>query len=238
MTTFSEQIGALIASGTDLQAFYLAEKARIQDEVTAALRTVPNSERSYSVDQINGDDTATGGTADPLQSIDEALRRTPRGGYCQLSLVGDYSLTKRLDFDGINLRLRGELNAQQKPKLIIGDAELYGQNHLAGFEFARGASLLLNDIDINVVANNQNLVSIAAVFGAFSTGLGIDIRVKLVRSNITFAGAGALCQANLSAVTLMALSCTGSTSGRWVALTAAGTASNTLNYLVTNLNTL
>lgn len=238
MTTQSEQLTNLISTQTTLAQYFLDKKGEIDSAVTDALRAVGSTERAFTVDQVNGNDASAGGFAAPLKSIKEALLRTPRGGYCQLSLVGDYSLTERLDFDGINVRLRGEFDVNQKPKLIIGDAELYGQQHLAGFEFARGASLLLNDIDISVVANNQNLVAVAAVFGAFSTGLGIDVRVKLVRSNITFAGSGALCQLNLSAITLMALSCTGATSGRWIAQTPAGTASNTLNYLVTNLNTL
>ncbi len=57
------------------------------------------------VHQLAGDDNAAGTEAEPLKSVDEALRRTPPGGVCEVRLHADYHFSDVLPVDETELVL-------------------------------------------------------------------------------------------------------------------------------------
>ncbi len=117
--------------------------------------------KSFVVDQVNGNNGNDGSASNPLQTIDEAVRRVPAGGVANISIVGNYTLNHYVSVENKRVIIRLQNGAIFKNKWYQ-DANnnfnwMYGFrcSGFVGIEFilGDGAKILLDDEGYSTTVN-------------------------------------------------------------------------------------
>lgn len=101
------------------------------------------------VNQVTGADTAEGTAAGPMQSVQAAIDRAPRGGAVTITLQGAYNFATQVDLKGRNVRLvadgsiRHSLTFERSVSTALTRV-------LAGIRFGIGSKLAIGGLKIVV----------------------------------------------------------------------------------------
>lgn len=106
--SLDSDIAQLTGTANALINTFEKKKSDIEQGITDALSSIPKFNKSFTVDQLNGNDSNDGTAESPLKSIPEVLRRTPFGGRAEVMLINDYNITERIDINGQFLRIIGQ----------------------------------------------------------------------------------------------------------------------------------
>lgn len=88
--SLESQIADLVTTTNGLITAFNSKKASIDSAVAAAIAAVPETAKTFYVDQVAGLDTNPGTLAAPLQTINKAIAMTPSSGSCTVQLLSDY----------------------------------------------------------------------------------------------------------------------------------------------------
>lgn len=116
-------IGNLVASSQALVDTFEKKAQSIESAVQAALSAIPESTRTYFVDQVTGDDSASGTQAAPLQSIQEASSRVPHGGTVQVNLLSNYTFELAEYYDACSIIINGWLEKKELNFTAVEDGD-------------------------------------------------------------------------------------------------------------------
>ena len=108
MTTSTEQLNAAILALNNAASAYNSKKGQIDAAVNAAVAAIPQTKKTFYVNQLTGNNANSGTLAEPLATLRQAFARTPWGGQCNVILTSDYTLSDLEDSDGINVSIVGK----------------------------------------------------------------------------------------------------------------------------------
>lgn len=245
--SLESSVADLVTVGKDLIATYEGKINAINAAVAKAIAAVPRFDKKLYVNQVTGDDTAAGTAEAPLKTIAMALTITPQGGFCDVVLQTDYTLTQGIAVLGRVLTIYSDqTGVKRKLKASYYAPAGGGASWLAGFIFYSGGVVMLGDVTLELPSATGVLpVPVGtrnAFFTSYSSGGSDEIRAKLssceivsaAGSNAWLAGAGA------SSISLQVTSTTfpENFAGRYIYGVAGGTNPATLSNVLTNLPTL
>lgn len=244
--SLESQIADLVSATNSLLTNFNNKKASIDTAVAAAIAAVPLMSKTFYVDQVAGVDTADGGLAAPLKTIQKAMSNTPVGGVCRVLLAGDYVLDINASIDLRCLDV-GSSVPGTKRKLTLGHSlSSDGSMRLNGFTFSNGAGLMLGDITL-VLPSPAGITPAPPAFNnsVFKTGSSGSTPLLSVK----LSGVDVQSAADSTATLFLLLSsaiifeAVGSTfpsgfAGRYIGGISAGTAVNTHNNILSNLTSL
>lgn len=107
MTTSAEQINELIGGYTNLKQYFEGIRGDIDDRLNAAASRWDDFWTIWHVDQAIGSDDAAGNADAPLQTLQEAINRTPEGQRANIRIRGSYDTTRRYMPKGRSVHLYG-----------------------------------------------------------------------------------------------------------------------------------
>jgi hypothetical protein len=184
-------IGNLVAASQSLVDTFEAKENDIQQQVNAALATIPENKKTFYVDAINGDDTNLGNFSAPIKTLDQAIKRTPYAGYCRVFLLSDYHLDRSI-FCGCSLYINGRngndyhtITSQFTPN-ESGDIDRIG-----GIRPELSVSLQFEYCNIELPADVTGNILNSHTFGLinhFESGSPPKVSVKLSSCNVTHNG--------------------------------------------------
>jgi len=173
-STLEQEILELIANTAQLQqtfqtkfdewdALIQNKLAAIDTEFQQVLMNLDNvMNRTFYVDQINGDDNNPGTADAPLKTLNRAVELTPTGGFSKINVIGDYLIAGETEFviiEGktIKIILQGTLrikpwiykdNYYKAVGFLLKDATLYMY-----ISSANNGKIILEDIPENLTAS-------------------------------------------------------------------------------------
>ena len=248
-------IADLTTATNNLITYFNGKKTAIDVAVAAAIAAVPDTSRTWYVDQTSGLDTNAGTQAAPFKSFEKAISSTPKSGFCLVLLVGDYEL-RTVPFVGCStFRVTGVLNNGVKPKLkpfylpTVDAGGVTTAYNMAGFNLAlNNNAISLRDIELVLpTIAGVNPAPINARAGAFVRTLaGSDLPASLnvIFENLTVTKAadwfGVLIGVTGSCLTFACNASTfpGDFAGRYVSNVAAGALTKDQNNIISNLASL
>ncbi|MFK0086494.1 hypothetical protein ACIQUS_04285 [Pseudomonas sp. NPDC090755] len=247
-------VANLVTKTTTLIDYFNGKKAGIDAAVAAAVAAVPETSRTWYVDQVSGLDTNLGSKSSPFKSIEKAIKSTPAAGSCTVNLMGDYTLDYLIVSTCAYLFLYGGLLATA-PKLRAGyyqttDAATgVKTTQLGGFLLmGQASSIELRQVDpvlpaatgVTPTPTSIRLCSLIRTNAGSNLPplVGVTLSTLTVSMDSTFAGA--LVGISTSSVVL---NCTATTfpsdfGGKYIGGVASGTEPKTLNNVLTNLSAL
>lgn len=248
-------VATLVTKTTQLIDYFGGKKTAIDLAVAAAIAAVPDTSRTWYVDQINGSDLNPGTQAAPLKTFERAISSTPKSGFCLAMLLGDYDL-KTVPFVGCStLRVTGVLNNGVKPKIkafylpTVDGSGVTTANNMSGFNLAlnnnaisfRDIELVLPSIaGVNPTPNNTR----AGAFIRTLAGSDLPASLNVIFENVAVTKAsdwfGVLIGVTGSC---LVFACNASTfpsdfAGRYVNNITAGTLTKDLGNVICNLPSL
>lgn len=245
--SLESQIADLVSATNILITTFNTKKSGIDTAVAAAIAAVPANKKIFYVHQISGLDTNDGGIAAPLRTIEKAIAMTPVGGVLSLRLLSDYTMASEISMEGIKMELRTDVIAQRRfLRPVYYKATDNLTTFISCFSTLMGSEFSFRDISIEMPsATAQNPVPMGgnnALIKANATSPATLLAVKMINCEVLDL-AGATATLTSSSTSALLLAVTGTTfpagfSGRYAAAIAAGTASTSVPYLVTNLPTL
>lgn len=136
ITNFEEQAQQLLDLPQDIAGAAMEQIGRVGSAYQGHLNSLSVTAR---VNQLTGSDDAQGVEGDPYKTIERALEDTPRGGICFCSVEGDYHMDKRLEIDGFRLIL-DQVDSERRN--LTFDRDQLGTNtvfrRLTGFNLSNG----------------------------------------------------------------------------------------------------
>ncbi|MDI3355701.1 hypothetical protein MO767_15240 [Pseudomonas sp. UYIF39] len=253
--SLESQIADLVSATNTLIATYNGKKNEITAAVNAAIAGIPETSRTWWVDQVNGLDTNAGNSsAAPFKTIGKALASTPASGQCSVYLLSDYVMTASIAVSCAYLLIYGPnaVTSGVAPKLrpqyfLATDAS----TQMAGFIFysqANNVELRNVDIVLPSVAGVVPAPTITRVNSFIKTNsssslppvLGVMLQTVVVTKAADFYGALIGLSASSLAFGCFAATFPSDMLGKYVSTVSAagGTAANTLSQITTNLSTL
>ncbi|WP_447902763.1 DUF1565 domain-containing protein [Pseudomonas serbica] len=151
--SLESQIGELVAKSDALITYFNGKKAAIETALAAAIAAVPDTSRSWYVDQVNGLDTNAGTLAAPFKTINRAIEATPKSGVCTAFVTGDYDMPAGIGSTCSVLIVAGlatnGVRPKLKPKYITSLVDGVQNTNMTGFNQYLASNLIsFRDIDI------------------------------------------------------------------------------------------
>ncbi|UXA39130.1 hypothetical protein [Pseudomonas juntendi] len=243
--SLESQIAELVTATNALLNTFNNKNKTIDASVQAAIAAIPVNYKKLHVDQVKGDDSATGSVDAPLKTINKALAMTPYGGAVDVILKADYQMTANIEVDGRLINIYSDTaGVKRKLKsayyLTAGGAA----NFLAGFPLVRGGQFMATDITLELPSPAGVTPAAFGVRDCFFTSNTLSgtavLIVKLSACEVVAAPdwVGQLIGASASAIMFEA---TGGVfpsnfAGRYINGVAAGTNPATLTNVLTNLS--
>lgn len=240
-------IADLVTKTTNLLDYFNNKKAGIDSAVAAAIAAVPANLKVFYINQLTGDDTSVGSTSAPLKTLDRALSNTPVGGVCRVYFQDDYTLSSTINVDGRFLSIFSNVTGTRRKLIPVYYLAAEGTaNYLSGFTIVNGGQVMMQDIVVQIPSSAGLAIAPSGItcslFKTTSNGGAPLVAVKMSQCEVTAPGdfPGALVGVPNSAVVfeVLAVSFPVGFSGRYIFGVPAGTASNTLPNVLTNLPTL
>lgn len=245
--SLESQIADLVTTANSLLNMFNNKNKAIDASVAAAIAAVPVNYKKLHVDQVKGDDTATGAADAPLKTINKALAMTPYGGTLDVILKADYQMTSNIDVDGRFINIYSDsAGVKRKIKSVYYLTADGAANFLAGFPIIRGASFMATDILFEFPSPAGVTPAAFGVRNSFFTSNTLSgtpsVTVKLSACEVVAAAdwAGWLVGATASAIIFQATGVVfpSNFAGRYINGVVAGTNPATLPNVLTNLQTL
>lgn len=240
-------IADLVTKTTNLLDYFNNKKAGIDAAVAAAIAAVPANLKVFYVNQLTGVDTNVGSTSAPLKTLDRALYNTPVGGVCRVYLQDDYTMSSNINVDGRFLTIFSDVTGTRRKLIPVYYLAAEGTaNYLSGFPIMNGGQIMMQDIVIPIPSSAGLAIAptgfTCSMFKTTSNGGTPIVAVKMTQCEVTAPAdfPGALLGVPNSAVVfeVLAVSFPVGFNGRYLFGVSAGTASNTLPNVLTNLSTL
>ncbi|MGE7094730.1 hypothetical protein ACQKIS_00900 [Pseudomonas fulva] len=243
------EIAALTSEARSLLNYFNNKKAGIDSAVQAAIAAVPESSRSWYVDQVAGLDTNLGTTKEsPFKTIDKAIKSTPAFGICTVNLLSDYTFEKWIVSTCAYINITGG-SAMSRPKLKPQYLQFDGATYLGGF-LLQGpyATVNLSSVDlvfpaiagVSPAPSVQRLCSFLRTTSVVGMAplLGLCLDAVTVTMDPTFFGS--LIGVTTTPISLNANGVTfpSGFGGKYVSGVASGTDPKTLTGIITNLSAL
>ncbi|AHC85742.1 hypothetical protein X970_11990 [Pseudomonas monteilii SB3101] len=253
--SLESQIADLVSSSNALIAYFNGKKGAIDSAVAAAIAAVPETTRSWYVDQANGLDTNAGTQAAPFRTLEKAINSTPRSGLCLILLMGDYDLRTVPVASCATVRITGLVVNGVRPKFrpaYIPTLDANGAitaNVMAGFSLPLGnITISLRYLDLvlptsdGVTPAPSTSSSGALIRASSTTDRPVTLNVVFEQMNVTKGSGWAGSLIGVSNVTAI-FACSTSTfpsdfAGRYVSDVAAGTLTKDLGNFISNLVSL
>lgn len=250
-------VANLVTKTESLISYFNGKKSGIDKAVADAISAVPNTSRTWYVDQVNGSDSNSGNVVgSPFKTIDKAMFSTPSAGMCTVMLLSDYemavSIPMRVNYlliYGLNSVASG-IRPKIKPR-YIQNTEVNGSvtTQVSSFIFYNQQSNIeLREVDISLPSpagmspqpNNGRICTL------FKTNAGSNlpplVGVQMQAVNVTMAPDfyGSLIGHAASAIVVQCVGCTFPTdfAGRYINSVPAGTDLKALTNVMTNLRAL
>jgi hypothetical protein len=254
--SLESQIADLVTATNSLITTFNTKKSGIDAAVAAAIAAVPEMNKVWYVDQINGLDSNAGTPSAPFKSINKAVSSTPATGVCNVYLENDYSFDSVVPVSCLYLLVYGHKAATTgvTPKLKAKYAQINNSDGtvtttLNGFNlYAQGANVELRNCDlvlpsaagVNPAPSNTRLCSFIKTNAGSSVPPSIGVSLEIV--NVTKAADFFGRLIGLSTSTL-SLACYGTTfpsdfAGLYVNNAAAGATTVSIPNITSNLSTL
>ncbi|PNA93640.1 MULTISPECIES: hypothetical protein [unclassified Pseudomonas] len=245
--SLESSVADLVTVGKDLISVYEGKINAINAAVTKAIAAVPRFDKKLYVNQVTGDDTAAGTADAPLKTIAMALTITPQGGFCDVVLQADYTMTQAIAVLGRVLNIYSDqTGVKRKLKPIYYLTTNGAANYLAGFLFYSGGVVMLGDVTLELPTANGVVPAPAGTRNSFFTsntsGGSDEIRAKLSSCDVVAPAGftGWLAGAAASSISLQVTAVTfpENFAGRYIYGVAGGTNPATLPNVLTNLPSL
>ncbi|MBN3862083.1 hypothetical protein HCU66_07550 [Pseudomonas frederiksbergensis] len=251
--SLESQIADLVSATNTLITTYNGKKTAIDAALAAAIAGVPETSRTWFVDQVNGNDANAGNTlAAPFKTLNKAISSTPASGQCTINLLSDYTFTVNvpvlcayLVIFGYNAVTSG-VTPKLRPQYFLANDSTTQMASLIFYSQSSNVELRNVDLVLPSVAGQAPAPTITRVCSFIKTNaasnmppvLGVMLQTVVVTKASDFYGA----LVGISA-SVLALGCYGVTfpsdfAGKYVSTVGAGVASNTLSQVTTNLTTL
>lgn len=246
-------VANLVTKAESLISYFTGRKTSIDQSVAAAIAAVPETSRTWYVDQVAGLDTNAGTKDAPFKTIDKALKSTPNSGTCQINLMNDYTLDYGIVSTCAYVYIYGGL-AATSPKLRL---KYYALNQsdgttitqLGGFLFlAQCSNFEMRQVDLVLPATTgvTPVPSLSRQCSFLRTNagsnlppvLGVSLETFTITMDPTFFGwlvGASTCSVILNANGMVFPSGFG---GKYFNGVASGTDPKTLNNILTNLSSL
>lgn len=257
MSTTADQINALIASNTALNAYYLGAKAAIEqsladmnarvdsvlDDIAAALRV------TVWVDPVNGSDANDGSEEAPFASLEKGVESTPKNGTGTVHLVDDYYFSGGATIPEAS-HVVLEIAAGKSLYLMPFIHSTLNENDMGGFNAPpHVASIGMRITGGRVVwpstPSNGLPMRDDRYLGLISSNAGAGpgfVKLEIVGSDLVMPpdGMGVVLGTDTRANALMVKSTTTTSDfpGHWVAGVVAGTPTHEVPHTLSNLTTL
>lgn len=241
----------LTTRATALLDVFSNKAASINVAVAAAIAAVPETSRTWYVDQVNGLDTNAGTAAAPFKTINKAIANTPNFGVCTVQLLGDYNLAETITSTSSNLILVGSGAVRTlAPKYFQEvNASNVTSTFLGGFLLAiQASSIEFRNLNINLPSSAGQSPAPTAIrqtglvrtngTGSVPALLGVTFSACAVSAAADFVGA--LVGSTVSSVSLIGIGSTfpGSFGGKFVMGIASGTLPKDTSNVLTNFSAL
>jgi len=251
--SLESQIADLVSATNTLITTFNGKKNEITMAVNAAIAAVPDTSRTWWVDQVNGLDTNAGNTqAAPFKTINKALASTPSSGQCNVYLLSDYTMTANIGVTCAYLVLYGAnavtsgVAPKFRPQYFLASD---GTTQMAGFIFySQGSNVEMRNVDLVLpsVAGQVPAPTITRVCAFLKTNassslppvLGVVLQTVVVTKAADFYGSLIGLSASTLAFGCFAVTFPSDMAGKYVSTVGAGVATNTLSQVTTNLSTL
>lgn len=245
ITNFEEQAQQLLDLPQAIADEGIDQIGRVGNSYQSHLNSLSVTRR---VNQLTGSDDAQGIEGDPYKTIERALEDTPRGGICFCSVEGDYHMSKRLEIDGFRLVL-SQVDSERRN--LTFDRDQLGTNTVyrrltsfnlnnGGFIHISGWTIVMPPLDGNWSAYPEFTQScIFFTSASLASGL-VGIAISFCDLEFPANPFGALMN-NATPMAVYFVSVTASDqpiNGKLIRNITdnAGTDTNTIPFLVTNLN--
>jgi hypothetical protein len=238
------EIAALAATNNKLVEAVNGKMAAINAAVASAISAAPEMYRTFFVDPVAGSDTeGQGSAASPFKTIQKAINATPLGGRCDATLLRDFSLSTHILLNGRKLALRGELNAGRK--LILNEFMFEGETlpRMGSFWHSDGSTLDISNLTVSFPASSPGDLS-AYYCLSFGSGTSAPIFHQLRFYNCTLELRGTFRgrifgpNTGLYGLQLSSTVLPSGLAGLILPGVVAGTKSETIPHLITNLSSL
>lgn len=245
--SLESQIAELVSATTALVTTFNGKKKEIELALADAVAAVPEMRRTWYVDQVLGLDSNTGTRAFPYKTIAKAMSATPIGGIADLRLLNDYDLDGSIVVEGRYIRLYGDGGVRKIItryfKTVSNGTEV---TWLTGFSMLSGSQCETQDIEL-ILPSSAGVLPVpsghpCSVFKTNHYGGLPILSVKLSGCKITapddFIGwlVGAPASATMLEVATTTLPA--AFGGKYIYGVSAGTSTNTLSNVMSNLSTL
>lgn len=247
-------IAELTTATNNLITYFNGKKAAIDVAVAAAIAAVPDTARTWYVDQINGLDTNAGTLAAPFKTFGKAITSTPASGFCMIYLTNDYDMATGVGTGVGTVYIVGLPTNGVKPKikpkyLTTTDGLGVKSTLMAGFTiYLQSDCICFRDLDIVLPTiagidpppNNGRAGAFVRSFAGVQ--LPIAFRVGLETVNVTMAADWFGYFIGLTASSLI-FTCNASTfpsgfGGRYVSNVGPGVLPKDLGHVMSNLASL
>ncbi|MEX5504165.1 hypothetical protein Q1J61_10245 [Pseudomonas putida] len=238
------EVAALTAVNNKLVDTINGKIAGINAAVAAAVAAAPEMHRNFFVDTVAGSDTdGLGSAASPFKTIQKAINSTPLGGRCDVTLLKDTTVAGHILLAGRKLALRGEVGAGRK--LIINEFLYEGETlmRMGSFWHSDGSTLDISNLTVSFPASSAGDLSAYYCF-AFGSGTSGPILNQLRFYNCTLELRGTFRgrlfgpNTSLYALQMSSTVMPSGLAGLILPGVVAGTKSETIPHILTNLSTL
>ncbi|MCX2689617.1 DUF1565 domain-containing protein [Pseudomonas sp. DCB_CB] len=249
--SLESDVANLVTKAETLIAYFNGKKTSIDAAVAAAIAAVPETSRTWYVDQVVGSDANPGTQAAPFKTIAKAITSTPKSGICTVYVTNDYDMTVNIASACSLLYIIGVVvngvKPKLKPKYLVSDD---GSNtNMTGLNLYMTANYIgLKDFKISLpspagIVPAPNNTRAGAFFRGFS-GVNIpasfNISLESVDVEKTADWFGSFIGLTSSSLVLSVNACTfpSDFAGRYVSNVAAGALTKDLGHVVCNLASL
>jgi hypothetical protein len=246
------EIAALTSKATSLIDYFNARKNSIDSAVAAAIAAVPETTRSWYVDQAVGLDTNPGTREAPFKTIEKALKSTPAAGTCQVNLLSDYTMESRIISSCAYLYIYGGFAATQpklKPKYSQSTEADGVITSLSSFlMLSQSSSIEIRNVDVvfpstagvSPAPTNTRLCSLIRANSGSSLPpiIGVSLESLAVTMDASFFGALVGPSTCATALNVYSTTFPSGFGGKYIAGVSSGTDPKSLNNVLTNLNAL
>lgn len=252
MATSTEQINDLINGYTNLKQYFEGIRGDIDTRLNAAASRWDDFHYVWYVDQATGSDDGNGNTASPLQSIHEAINRTPFGGRANIRIRGRYDTTRRYAAAGRKVHLYGcaaDWSLDDIDMHLTTRVDNSNRVETNGFQGAHQGFWEIYNINLKlkslaqVAADHPGAThspTLGAIFSHKDSGAGIPggVMIRYSSVDITDDPYAWIMSPAVWAYSSLAVVYPHSPAGRFIAPIVAGTPSQDVPNLHTNISTL
>lgn len=192
MTTSTAQIAALIASNTELKAFFEGERSLLK---TARENLPALLEVLLYVDEVNGLAGGDGTLAAPFATVDAAINSLKPGQTANIRALSDITMRKSRMVTSINVQIQGFASdasaPQQRSLAFLGEATNRA-GYAPGFDVRVGGFFAFMNLNITMPASGVSYGPFRAIgttlINLFNCSIsGAGGTVALVRGDGPFA---------------------------------------------------